>query len=165
MPAEFEIVTSSPAETQALGETLGHLVRPGDIILLAGPLGAGKTCFVQGLAQGLGIKGTTPSPTFMLAREYPQGRLPLYHLDLYRLEFKEIAELGLDEYLYGQGVAAVEWADKDPELMSGEHLLIEIVYADGGARYLHFKPRGGHYPELIQALVPKFKPEGGEKCI
>jgi len=96
----------------------------------------------------------------MLAREYLQGRLPLYHLDLYRLEFKEIAELGLDEYLYGQGVAAVEWAEKNPELMDEDHLFIEIAYAGDNARHVRLKPCGAHYIHLIQALAPDLNTKG-----
>lgn len=149
---ELELVTSGPEKTQALGEALGRLSRPGDIILLSGPLGAGKTCMVQGLARGLGITNSTPSPTFMLVREY-RGRLPLYHLDLYRLEFKEITELGLDEYLYGQGVAAVEWAEKNPELMGDDHLRIEIAYVDDMSRRVRLIPNGEHYDELVRDLA------------
>ena len=151
LPSGFEIKTTNPAETQALGDAIGLMACPGDIILLSGPLGAGKTCLTQGIARGLGIPDNTPSPTFMLVREY-HGRLPFYHLDLYRLEFKEISELGLDEYLYGDGVSAVEWADKDPGLMNTDHLLIEIAYAGECSRLLRFQPQGKRYVELAQAL-------------
>ncbi|MCL2150284.1 MAG: tRNA (adenosine(37)-N6)-threonylcarbamoyltransferase complex ATPase subunit type 1 TsaE [Dehalococcoidia bacterium] len=153
MPTELEITTHGPGETRAVGAILGRLACPGDIIMLTGPLGTGKTCLVQGLAQGLCIQELIPSPTFMLAREYREGRMPLYHLDLYRLEFQEIAELGLDEYLYGQGIAAVEWAEKDPELMSSDHLLIEITYADNDARHVRLKACGSHYAELVSGLM------------
>jgi tRNA threonylcarbamoyladenosine biosynthesis protein TsaE len=151
LPNSLETTTANPAETQALGEVIGIMACPGDVILLTGPLGAGKTCLTQGIARGLGVQDNTPSPTFMLVREY-RGRLPLYHLDLYRLQFKEITELGLDEYLYGQGVSAVEWADKNPELMNAEHLLIELVYAGERSRLLRFQPRGERYIKFIDAL-------------
>ena len=155
MLTELKATISSPDEMQTLGDTLGQLSHPGDIILLTGPLGAGKTCLVQGLARGLGIRSLTPSPTFMLAREYRQGRLPLYHIDLYRLEFQEISDLGLDEYLYGQGVAAVEWAEKDTGLMDSGHLLIEIAYADEGVRNVRLNLNGTHYVDIVQALARK----------
>ena len=164
LPTELETITNSPSETQVLGQALGQLADPGDIFLLTGPLGAGKTCLVQGIARGLGIQGLTPSPTFMLAREYREGRLPLYHIDLYRLEFKEITELGLDEYLYGQGIAAVEWAEKDPSLMGDDHLLIEIAYAGDSGRRICLKPCGERYAELVQALTSKISAENEERC-
>jgi tRNA threonylcarbamoyladenosine biosynthesis protein TsaE len=147
----LEITTGSPLETQKLGEVIGRLACTGDIILLTGPLGAGKTCLTQGIARGLGIRESTPSPTFMLAREY-HGRLPLYHVDLYRLEFEEISDLGLDEYLFGEGIAVVEWAEKDPEIMAGEHLLVELAYAGESERRLRFYPHGGRYSRLIDEL-------------
>jgi tRNA threonylcarbamoyladenosine biosynthesis protein TsaE len=87
----------------------------------------------------------------MLAREY-HGRLPLYHIDLYRLEFKEIAELGIDEYLFGEGIAVVEWAEKDPELMDMDHLLINIEYAGDQERRLQLIPRGERYSRLIAGI-------------
>ena len=149
--SSLEIATTSPAETQALGEVIGLHTCPGDIILLSGPLGAGKTCLTQGIARGLGIPDNTPSPTFMLVREY-HGRLPFYHLDLYRLDFKEISELGLDEYLCGEGVSVVEWADKDPALMKTDHLLIEISYTGDCSRLLGVQPLGERYIELAVAL-------------
>jgi len=164
LPTNIEFTTDSPGRTQALGEAVGQLSHPGDIILLAGPLGAGKTCLVQGIARGLGIQGITPSPTFMLAREYRGGRLPLYHIDLYRLEFKEITELGLDEYLYGQGIAAVEWAEKDPSLMGDDHLLIEISYSGDSTRCIRLNPCGKRYTELAQTLANKISAENEEKC-
>ncbi len=160
-PTSLETITSSPAATQELGQAIGALTRPGDIILLCGPLGAGKTCLTQGIALGLGISGATPSPTFMLAREY-RGRLPLYHIDLYRLEFTEITELGLDEYLYGTGVAVVEWAEKDPELFGDDHLLVELAYAGENARRIRLLPRGRRYAELVGTLQQTLKLDTAE---
>jgi tRNA threonylcarbamoyladenosine biosynthesis protein TsaE len=147
----LELTTGSPEETQHLGQALGGLVEPGDIILLAGALGAGKTCLTQGLARGLGINDTTPSPTFVIMREFA-GRLPLYHMDFYRLEFNEIGDLGLDDYLYGQGVCAIEWADKGLGVMPAEHLLIEMDYAGENERRLRLTPRGAHYEALATRL-------------
>jgi tRNA threonylcarbamoyladenosine biosynthesis protein TsaE len=147
----LKTATHSPAATQKLGKLIGASAEAGDIILLSGPLGAGKTCMVQGIARGLGIKDDTPSPTFMLAREY-RGRLRLFHIDLYRLDFQEISELGIDEYLYGQGVTVIELAEKDPELFGGEHLLIEIAYAGENARHINIKASGARYEKLLAAL-------------
>jgi len=106
-----EIRSSSPEETEAAGEELAAALRVGDLLLLAGELGAGKTTFVRGLARGLGSSGAVQSPTFQLVRVYP-GRIQLAHVDLYRLESgAELADLGLDDLLE-QGIVAVEWGDR-----------------------------------------------------
>jgi tRNA threonylcarbamoyladenosine biosynthesis protein TsaE len=98
--------------TRALGAELGRAATPGTVIALHGDLGAGKTCFIQGLAEGLGVPGPVTSPTFVLMTEH-QGRLPLYHVDLYRTASPaEIRALGLDELLHGDGVTAIEWAER-----------------------------------------------------
>jgi tRNA threonylcarbamoyladenosine biosynthesis protein TsaE len=151
LQTNLELTARSPEETQQLGQALGGLAEPGDIILLAGVLGAGKTCLTQGLAHGLGINETTPSPTFVIMREFA-GRLPLYHMDFYRLEFNEIGDLGLDDYLYGQGVCAIEWADRGLAIMPAEHLLIEMDYLGEKERRLRFTPRGTHYEALVERL-------------
>ncbi len=99
-------------ETQRLGELLGGLLAPGDLILLQGDLGAGKTALTQGIGRGLGVQGTINSPTFTILKEY-EGRLPLYHFDLYRIEDPdELPSLGFDEYFGGAGVCVVEWAER-----------------------------------------------------
>jgi tRNA threonylcarbamoyladenosine biosynthesis protein TsaE len=147
----LELTTGNPEETQQLGQALGRLVESGDIILLAGVLGAGKTCLTQGLARGLGINETTPSPTFVIMREFA-GRLPLYHMDFYRLEFNEIDDLGLDDYLYGRGVCAIEWADRGLAIMPAEHLLIEMDYLGENERRLRLTPSGAHYEALVVRL-------------
>ena len=106
-------ISHSPAETEALGETLGRAAQSGLMIGLCGDLGAGKTRFVKGLARGLGITARIQSPTFALVNIYTEGRLPLFHLDLYRLETREqIAAAGLEEYLQPDGVAVIEWAER-----------------------------------------------------
>ncbi len=148
----LELVSYSPDETQQLGRRIGELAVPGDIFLLVGNLGAGKTCLTQGIAWGLGIKEYTLSPSFVLIREL-NGRLPLYHMDLYRLErIEEIADLGLDDYLYGNGVCAIEWAEKGLSLLPPEHLLIEIGYLGGTKRHFQLKPSGRRYLEMINQL-------------
>jgi len=106
-------ISHSPADTEALGETLGRTVAHGRVIALSGDLGAGKTQFVRGLARGLGFTGRVHSPTFTLVNEYGGGRLKLFHLDLYRLETPEqILSAGIDEYLSPDGVSVIEWAER-----------------------------------------------------
>lgn len=103
-------VTENEGETRALAERLSSSFKGGEIVLLNGELGAGKTTFAKGLAKGLGCRGTVTSPTFTFVREYADGRLPFYHMDLYRVSSAlDLRELGLDEYLYGDGVCALEW--------------------------------------------------------
>jgi len=147
-----EIISHSPEETQDLGARLGELAQPGDILLLVGELGAGKTCLTQGIARGLGIKEYAASPSFVVVREL-YGRLPLYHMDFYRLEnLEEIADLGLDDYFYGQGVSVVEGADKGLSLLPPEHMLVEISYVSDTGRRLKLKARGKRYRELVAEL-------------
>jgi len=147
-----EITTNSPGETQEFGARLGKLARPGDVFLLVGKLGAGKTCLTQGIARGLGIKEYAASPSFVVVREL-YGRLPLYHMDFYRLDnLEEIAELGLDDYFYGQGVSVVEWAEKGISLLPPEHLLIEMSYVSDTGRRLKLKARGKRYRQLVVEL-------------
>ncbi|MBV8969549.1 MAG: tRNA (adenosine(37)-N6)-threonylcarbamoyltransferase complex ATPase subunit type 1 TsaE [Verrucomicrobia bacterium] len=107
------VLSSSPAETQEVGREFGQRLAAGTVLNLRGDLGAGKTEFVKGLAQGLGAKDQVTSPTFTLIHEYRSGRLPLFHLDLYRLRLdSELDEIGFDDYLEAGGVCAVEWGDK-----------------------------------------------------
>ena len=151
---DTEQISHSPQETINIGAGIGRLAASGDIYLLTGSLGAGKTCLTQGIARGLGIDEPTPSPSFVLVRQFC-GRLPLYHVDLYRLEnTDEIADLGLDDYLYGDGVCVIEWADRGLGLLPPEHLMIHIDYIDDNQRRLSFKPGNRHYQELVSSLRP-----------
>lgn len=107
-----EILTASEEDTSAAGARLGESLRAGDVVLLFGDLGAGKTAFVRGLAEGLGAPGDeVSSPTFTIVQEYA-GRVTLYHVDLYRLEEREVDDLGLEELVLGDGVVAIEWAER-----------------------------------------------------
>jgi len=107
------LASRGPAETQAIGERLGARLTPGAVVACTGELGAGKTCFLQGLARGLGVAGGVTSPTFVLVNQYRGGRMPIYHLDAYRTgSLTELVDLGLEEMLYGDGVTVIEWADK-----------------------------------------------------
>ena len=148
----LELISHSPEQTQRLGIHIGELALGGDIFLLVGSLGAGKTCLTQGIAWGLGINEYTLSPSFVIVREL-HGRLPLYHIDLYRLDhIAEIAELGLDDYLYGNGVCVVEWAEKGLTLLPTEHLLIQISYLPDNERSFQLKPNGKRYREIVTQL-------------
>ena len=148
----LEIISHSPEQTQKFGTRLGELAQPGDVFLLVGNLGAGKTCLTQGIAWGLNIEEYAASPSFVVIREL-KGRLPLYHIDFYRLDnLEEIAELGLDDYLYGNGVSVVEWAEKGLSLLTPEHLLIEMSYLSDTDRSLKLKPSGKRYQEIVAQL-------------
>ena len=150
--SRLELVSHSPEETQKLGIRIGEIAQSGDIILLVGNLGTGKTCLTQGIARGLGSEEYALSPSFVIVREL-HGRLPLYHVDLYRLgSIEEIAELGLDEYLYGDGVCAVEWADKGMNELPEHHLLLRISYLSETDRNLEFEARGKRYPDILVEL-------------
>lgn len=147
-----EVKVHSPAETQELGKTLGQMARAGDLFLLKGELGAGKTCLVQGIAQGLNITEPVRSPTFVLATEH-LGRLNLYHIDLYRLDDTlEVDDLGLEDYFEGEGLCAVEWADKAMASFPAEHLLIEFETIGQESRRILLKPVGDRYVGRIRDL-------------
>ena len=148
----LELISHSPEETQRFGIRIGELAKPGDIFLLVGGLGTGKTCLVQGIAWGLGVKEYAASPSFVVIREL-YGRLPLYHIDLYRLNhIEEIVELGLDDYLYGNGICVMEWAEKGLSVLPTEHLLIQIGYLSDTERSFQLKPRGKRYLEIVTQL-------------
>ena len=152
-PEVARVTTRNQRETQAIGTAIGKLASPGDVFLLTGELGAGKTCLTQGIAWGLDVKEHAFSPSFVLVREY-KGRLPLYHMDFYRLErLQEISDLGLDDYLFGKGVCVVEWADRGLSLMPAEHLLIHIRYVADTDRCLGFTARGNRYRQMLHKLT------------
>ncbi len=148
----LELTSHNPEQTQKFGVSIGELALPGDIFLLVGGLGTGKTCLTQGIAWGLGIKEYAVSPSFVLVREL-YGRLPLYHIDLYRLDrIEEIVELGLDDYLYGNGVCVVEWAERGLAMLPAEHLLIEIDFLSDTERCFQLEPSGQRYREVLNQL-------------
>ncbi len=123
----MKVVSRSAQETQALGERLGARLGRGDVVACIGPLGTGKTCFLQGLARGLGVMTDVTSPTFVLVNQY-RGRLPVYHVDAYRTgSLTELVDLGLEEMLHGEGVTVVEWADKLLSLLPPRTLTVTIA--------------------------------------
>lgn len=135
--------TASEAETKGVAADLAALLRPGDVVLLVGELGSGKTRFIQGLAEGLGVRERVLSPTFTLLRHY-RGRLPLDHMDAYRLEGPhDLFELGIEEYLGGDGVLVVEWGDRVREFFTGDRLEVEMRFTeDDERRVITFRPYG-----------------------
>ncbi len=148
----LKINTHSPEETQKLGMAIGEVAEPGDVYLLIGNLGAGKTCLTQGIAWGIGVKEYALSPSFVLVRQL-LGRLPLYHIDLYRLDrLDEIADLGLEDYLYGRGVSVVEWADRGMSLLPAEHLLIRLDCPAENERALELVAKGKRYQRRVERL-------------
>ena len=156
----FQILSHSPEETQAIGRILGSSAEAGDIFLLVGGLGAGKTCLTQGIVWGLGVDEYARSPTFVLVSQY-QGRLTLYHMDLYRLDtIEEIIDLGLDEYLFGDGVCVVEWAEKAAEIFPEQHILVRIDYVGETSRCLTLTGSGMQYDKLIDALKASLTEDG-----
>ena len=149
-----ETTTRAPEETEALGEALGRAARGGELIGLVGELGAGKTCLVRGLARGLGIDPErVHSPSFTIVTEYPGGRLPLAHVDLYRLEAPGEQAPFLRDVLYGEGVAVVEWFDGLGPAAGDEALLVTLRFAPGGGRAIRLEAHGARH-ELLLAAPP-----------
>jgi tRNA threonylcarbamoyladenosine biosynthesis protein TsaE len=148
------IVTHSPEETLLVGRRLGERLAAGSVLALFGPLGAGKTVLTKGLAEGLGVPDSreVTSPTFVLIHEY-QGRLPVYHIDAYRLGGVADAEaLGTDELFFDDGACIVEWADRIAEALPPERLDIRLEHAGEQDRRLAFEPRGARYERIVEGL-------------
>ncbi len=145
--------THSMIETEELGEWIGRACTGGEIIALVGPLGAGKTCLTRGLARGLGVpEGSTASPTFALIHEYC-GRVPVVHVDLYRLDPEASKHLGLEEYLDSAAVTVIEWADRIPTLLPRDHLRMELEHAGGDSRLITMHPLSRSYQSLVGAAL------------
>ena len=141
-----------PAETRRIGARLGRLLQPGDVLLLQGELGSGKTVLAQGIGQGLAVREPVKSSSFVLLNEY-HGRLTLYHADLYRLDDpSEVAELALEE-VAAPGVLAVEWPERAWDELPPEHLLVRIEEEDARGRRLMIVARGERYEELARRLT------------
>jgi len=145
---EYQLTTHSYEETEELGSKISNLLQAGDVIVLNGDLGVGKTTLTRGLARGLGIKRNVKSPTFTLIREYQDGRVPLYHMDAYRLESSPDEDLGFDEYFNGDGITIVEWPQFIKDEIPEEHISINIkrLSADDD-REIIFKLHGKKYAD------------------
>ncbi|MBE6115143.1 MAG: tRNA (adenosine(37)-N6)-threonylcarbamoyltransferase complex ATPase subunit type 1 TsaE [Erysipelotrichaceae bacterium] len=147
----MELRTANEMETMQLAEKLGNIVTAGTLITLEGDLGAGKTTFTKGLGKGLGIKRPINSPTFTIMKIYEGGRLPLYHIDAYRLEGLE-QDLGFEEFIYGEGVCVIEWYMFIEDLLPEDRLEIKIEYEGEDARKITIIPHGNMYEELVKEL-------------
>ena len=157
MNRSLRIKSNSAPETQELGRLIGSHAQPGDVYLLTGPLGSGKTCLTQGIGRGLCVQEDIRSPTFVLMTRR-QGRLTLHHLDLYRLDDPwEAWDLGLDEQLFGQGVCVVEWAEKAADLFPEESCWIVMDYGqDEDSRTAVVSATSPRFEKLMERLAGAF---------
>ncbi len=149
----LKYITESAEETSKIGEQLGRLLSKGNIICLTGDLGAGKTAFTKGIAKGLAVDDYVTSPTYTIINEY-QGRLPLYHFDVYRLnDVEEMYELGYEEYFFGDGIVVLEWADIVRDIIPGERLWITILNSKGDdSREIIMEPTGEVYDDIMKGM-------------
>ncbi|MCP9334038.1 tRNA (adenosine(37)-N6)-threonylcarbamoyltransferase complex ATPase subunit type 1 TsaE [Lentilactobacillus hilgardii] len=150
------VTVNSAEQTIEVGEKLAQFLQPRDLILLDGDLGAGKTTFTKGLGKGLGIERPIKSPTFTIIREYQSGRIPLYHMDVYRLEQGGGDDLGLDEYFNGDGVNVVEWSKFVSDEIPTDYLRIIFKRDDAkgdNVRTMIFEPKGNRFEELTTKLL------------
>ncbi|MFQ5456591.1 MAG: tRNA (adenosine(37)-N6)-threonylcarbamoyltransferase complex ATPase subunit type 1 TsaE [Nitrospirota bacterium] len=152
----LSITTDSPEETKRIGENIGRLMRGGEVVVLEGELGAGKTCFVHGIAKGLDVKDIyISSPTFVYLNEY-NGRIPLYHCDLYRIKRSEdIEDIGILDLMGCNGVLIIEWGDKANPYLPEDRLYITITNAGGDRRRFDCDARGRIYIEILKMLKRK----------
>ena len=145
------IITNSAAETRELGKRLAEKLKAGDVILLTGELGAGKSELARGIAKGLGVAETVTSPSFTIMNVYESGRTPLYHFDWYRLESEEeLYELGMDEYLGGDGIALVEWPERCPDANPADCLRVRITAEGENTRKIEAEPNGSFRKIILE---------------
>lgn len=151
----MKVITKTPQDLEDLGMRMADLFQPGDFLALDGDLGAGKTLMTQGIAKGLKVTEDINSPTFTIIHEYESGRLPLYHMDVYRLKQpEEMYDLGYEEYFYGEGVTVVEWAEIIEPLLPDDYLQIYLNRVPEG-RELHLIPHGARYEQMIEELADR----------
>jgi len=140
----LRFISHSVAQTQQLGGILAKQLQPGDVLLMLGDMGVGKSEFTRGLARGLGITGYVTSPTFTILQVHEEGRMPLYHFDWYRLsDVEELYELSMDEYLYGDGVSVIEWPSRAEEAIPESYLQVELIPVGDEERVIELTPVGG----------------------
>ncbi|MBC1231410.1 tRNA (adenosine(37)-N6)-threonylcarbamoyltransferase complex ATPase subunit type 1 TsaE [Listeria booriae] len=150
----YKIKTDSEGQTRAIARQIGERLVARDVILLEGDLGAGKTTFTKGLAEGLEIPQMVKSPTFTIVREYTKGRLPLYHMDVYRLEDAD-DDLGLEEYFQGSGVSVVEWAHFIAADLPKEYIRVTLKHVAEHVREMEVEPVGERYETLCSEVFGK----------
>ena len=150
---EATFISISPEETRAIGRIVGEHAATGDVVLLTGELGTGKTCLTQGILHGLGSDDLARSPTFVLISEH-HGRMPLYHMDLYRVgSVEQTEELGIEEYLEGDGLTVVEWADNVPGIFPDDSLRIHIGLVSECERRLSFTAATDRFAGMLEAIT------------
>ncbi len=154
----FSVITASPEQTWRIGELLGRALGAGDTICLYGDLGAGKTSFSYGIALGLEVREQyITSPTYTFVNEY-EGRVPLYHIDLYRLEDpEELENIGFEEYIDSDGVTVIEWAERAEDELPVERLSVYLTYVDEKSREIGFLAEGKRYEQLLRELERDLK--------
>jgi tRNA threonylcarbamoyladenosine biosynthesis protein TsaE len=144
--------TATPGATRRLGERIGRMMRAGDVVLLSGELGAGKTVLAQGIGRGLGVRDPIKSSSFVIMNEYDGESLRLYHADLYRLEDPaQVAELALDE-LASQGVLVIEWPERAPLELPEERLMVTLSYDGAKSRAIEVVAEGERYEAIVARL-------------
>jgi tRNA threonylcarbamoyladenosine biosynthesis protein TsaE len=157
----LDLISHSPAQTRRFGARLGDLLQAGDLVCLEGDLGTGKTCLVQGIGRGMGVVEPITSPSFTLIAEFRPTQIPvkgtvlapvLYHVDLYRLQMavEEARAFGIEDYLLGDGVCVVEWAERVEPILPKERLWVTLRYVDESKRGLMIQATGARYDELLQ---------------
>ena len=154
---ELDFITHGPAQTERVGQRLGELLRPGDLLLLVGTFGAGKTHLAKGVARGLGSADLVTSPSFVLVNEYRAGlaqrEVPIYHVDLYRIaDAGELATIGLDELWAGDGICLIEWPERAGAQIPGDHLAVHIEHLSETKRRMRLVPHGPRAVEIVAAF-------------
>ncbi|WP_026039125.1 tRNA (adenosine(37)-N6)-threonylcarbamoyltransferase complex ATPase subunit type 1 TsaE [Sporolactobacillus vineae] len=144
-------IVRSPEETMAFAGKLAGILEPDDVLTLSGDLGAGKTVFTKGLAKGLGIQEMVSSPTFTIIKEYRSGRLPLYHMDVYRISDEE--DIGLEDYFDQGGITVIEWAENIPSWLPADYLNVVITRLDEKARKITFTAHGPRSEHLYREIM------------
>jgi tRNA threonylcarbamoyladenosine biosynthesis protein TsaE len=149
VPNTLDFISHSESQTRRLGARLAALLKPGDVLALIGDLGSGKTRWVQGVCEGLGVTDPVISPSFTLINEYP-GRWPVYHIDLYRIEDPhELFTIGLEDYLYGSGICLIEWADRAANILPESHLAIELYHLEETKRRVVLRPYDARFAQVL----------------
>jgi tRNA threonylcarbamoyladenosine biosynthesis protein TsaE len=159
-PRDLDFISHSPAQTARIGQRLGELLAPGDLVLLYGEFGVGKTLLTQGIVRGLGSTQPVTSPSFVLINEYragpSHGGASIYHADLYRLDAgAELEGIGLDDALGGDGICIIEWAERGAGRLPAEHLAIHMQHLNDTKRVLRFVPHGPRYSALVEQFKRK----------